>query len=217
MLACQRSAYDCAPEALRSLLAQPLPSVFERLALTPMLSVDIETTSLDVSEGHIVSIAWVPVDDERIVLARARHIAVRVQGEVGQSAIFHQITDTDMRSGSELSSALEQFAAVATGRVLVFHNATLDMAFLGHAIMEQFGLPLLMPVIDTMAVERRRLLRQNQTIQEGRLRLYACRRDYGLPDYPPHNALSDALATAELLLAQMVTHGVKSTRIRDFS
>lgn len=35
----------------------------------------------------------------------------------------------------------------------------------------------------------------------GDLTLAGCRVRYGLPDYPAHNALVDALATAELLLA----------------
>ena len=35
-----------------------------------------------------------------------------------------------------------------------------------------------------------------------RLRLYHLRSNYGLPEYPPHNALYDAFSTAELFLAQ---------------
>ena len=38
-------------------------------------------------------------------------------------------------------------------------------------------------------------------IKSGDLRLQACRDRYNLPPYPAHNALIDALATAELLVA----------------
>ena len=40
----------------------------------------------------------------------------------------------------------------------------------------------------------------------------ACRRRYQLPDYHGHNALWDALATAELLLAQLA-HRSRGSRL----
>jgi DNA polymerase-3 subunit epsilon len=59
-----------------------------------------------------------------------------------------------------------------------------------------------MPYLCTMRMEHRRLLRRDRIIGAGDLTLGSCRTRYGLPDYPAHNALSDALATGELLLAQ---------------
>jgi len=40
----------------------------------------------------------------------------------------------------------------------------------------------------------------------GSLRLTDCRSRYSLPAYHNHNALTDALATAELLIAQLQYH-----------
>ena len=54
---------------------------------------------------------------------------------------------------------------------------------------------------ETVGLEHRLLTRRDQPILQGDLRLQACRERYGLPPLPAHNALSDALATAELLLA----------------
>ena len=45
------------------------------------------------------------------------------------------------------------------------------------------------------------MLRQDAVIMPGSLRLHSCRQRYGLPHYPAHDALTDAVATAELLLA----------------
>ena len=59
--------------------------------------------------------------------------------------------------------------------------------------------------IDTMAIERKRLLRKHDVIKEGTLRLDACRQRYNLPVYAGHNASVDALACGELLLAQMAS------------
>ena len=65
--------------------------------------------------------------------------------------------------------------------------------------MENFQCPLLFPYVDTMAIEKRRLHLQGKT--KG-LRLSQCRERYGLGSGSQHNALADAQATAELLLAQ---------------
>jgi DNA polymerase-3 subunit epsilon len=62
-----------------------------------------------------------------------------------------------------------------------------------------------MPAVDTLLQEQALLQRKNLPIKPGDLGLQACRDHYNLPPYPAHNALLDALATAELLLA-MVKH-----------
>ena len=55
--------------------------------------------------------------------------------------------------------------------------------------------------IDTLEIAQRVFERRNHTIQPGDLRLFNLRPRYNLPQYRAHNALSDALATAELFLA----------------
>ncbi|MCV5689194.1 3'-5' exonuclease, partial [Escherichia coli] len=48
------------------------------------------------------------------------------------------------------------------------------------------------------------------------VRLAQSRRRYGLPDYTPHHALTDAIATAELLQAQIAHHYSEEQPIREF-
>ena len=100
---------------------------------------------------------------------------------------------------------LNRFLEVAAGKVLVFHNAALDVAFLNKISRREFNAPILMPVVDTLLQEEALLHRRDVAIQPGALRLQACRERYGLPHFHGHNALLDALATAELLLA-MAAH-----------
>lgn len=61
-----------------------------------------------------------------------------------------------------------------------------------------YGGPLLTPVIDTLALARA----EQPMHPPGSLRLGALRARHHLPRYPLHHALSDALAAAELFLAQ---------------
>jgi DNA polymerase-3 subunit epsilon len=128
----------------------------------------------------------------------------------------HRLRDCELREGAAQAAVLQRFLEVAGGRVLVFHHAPLDLAFLDKACTQLFAAPLLMPTVDTLRLEHRQMTRREQTIGEGDLRLAACRERYGLPPHAAHSALDDALATAELLLAQLATRGTGG-RLRDLS
>ena len=74
-----------------------------------------------------------------------------------------------------------------------------------------------MPVIDTQAIAKRTLERRDQTFRPQELRLAALRRRHHLPRYRLHNALSDALAAAELFLAQLAQHDTtRPVALRNF-
>ena len=83
------------------------------------------------------------------------------------------------------------------------------MTYLNKASRELFASPMLLPVVDTMDIEKKRLLRTQDHIKPGELRLAECRSRYNLPAYPAHNALMDSLSAAELLLAQLDHKGKK--------
>lgn len=166
------------------------------------LAIDLETSSLSVRDGEVVSMGWVAIDGGEIQLSSARHFMVLGAQSVGRSAEIHQLRDCERESGFSVTEAMTELIRAAQGRVLLFHNASLDMDFLNALSLTSYGAPLLLPYIDTLEQERQRLLRHRELLKAGELRLANCRRRYHLPDYPAHNAFNDALATAELFLAQ---------------
>ncbi len=191
--------------ALQNCWRAPLPSTSSDWRQVSFLVVDAEMSSLDVDEGELLSVGWVQVDNGAIALASARHFLVSAEQSVGQSATIHNLRDCELVGAEPGEVILQRFLEAAAGRVLVFHHAVLDMAFLDRVSRNAFGAPILMPFVDTLQQEKTLLQRREQAIASGDLRLQACRERYGLPAYPAHNALIDALATAELLLAH-VTH-----------
>jgi DNA polymerase-3 subunit epsilon len=190
----------------------PLPSRREFVDDIEFLAVDIETTDLDPSRGEIVSIGWVPMIKGNIVLSQARHIVLGIRNEIGQSAIFHNIRDEEVASGARATAMVEEFMQAAIGRVLVFHNAHIDMAFINKLSQRLAGVPVICRILDTMQWEKKKVIKKYHHIPTDTLRLHSCRRRYNLPDYPAHNALSDALATLELLQAQ-ISHLGHSARL----
>lgn len=169
-----------------------------------LLATDLETTGLDPARDQILSIGFVPVDGLQIDLSGAGHLLVRPDGNVGDSATVHGITDDALDAALSPADALDAFFTAAHGRVLLAHHAAIEVRFLGNACQRIHGFRPRFPVVDTMALQFK-LLSQgfDDEPPPGSLRLNAARSQYGLPRYAAHNALTDALACAELYLAQV--------------
>jgi DNA polymerase-3 subunit epsilon len=157
----------------------------------------------------------VPFNLARIRCGAAHYWVVKPACELsGESVTFHHITHSDIRHAPRLASVLDELLAAMAGKVMVVHYRTIERGFLNQAVQQQLGESLHFPVIDTMQLEARlhrgkhrpgwlsRLLGKQATS----IRLADSRLRYNLPLYQAHHALTDALATAELLQAQIATH-----------
>lgn len=188
---------------LRDVLSAPVPGRDTALDDVCLLAVDIETTGLDPRRDRVLSVAWVPVDGRRVVLAGAGQRLVADAGEVGRSATIHGITDDELVAGAPLEDVVAELLGALRGRVLLAHFARIETEFLGAACRRFWGAGLEVDVVDTFELERRALVRARDVEPApGALRLGAVRDRRGLPPYRPHEALTDALACAELYLAQ---------------
>lgn len=168
--------------------------------------IDMEMTGLNPEENSIVSAGLVMIENDRIKLSSAEHRFFKptflMADDVADSAHIHLITDQQRHIHGE---DLEQFLTDLNGSLLVdawiFHHAPIDLAFL-KKFSKHLNIPLSVPkVIDTMSTERQ-LHKDLQLESHAQLSLLACRARYGLPVYRQHHALSDAIATGELYLAQ---------------
>ena len=203
-------------EPMRRLLADEMPHAATRFAQAELVALDIETTGLDAATAEMLSVGWVVIRNSKVDLSTAESHIVRPSGDVGSSASVHGLTDTIVETGSERSTVLDRVVRALTGRALLVHHADLDKRLLDRLCVEQFGVPLLVPVVDTLALELRRQQRRHHVDEKRSLRLSDLRDAYRLPRYNAHDSLVDAIATAELLIA-MVTHndGAKTTRLGD--
>lgn len=179
----------------------PLPSPGCDWRDVSFLVCDAEMSSLDATQGELLSLGWVSVEGGAIALESAEHHLIQAGKSVGQSATIHHLRDCELSDAASDQTVLEYFLAAAAGKVLVFHNALLDLAFLNRLSRRYCDAPVLLPTVDTLRLEERLMHRRDIPVQSGSLRLQACRDRYNLPTYPAHNALMDALSTAELLIA----------------
>lgn len=205
----RRKAAEAAP-------AGPLRDYLNAVAQDPrtplndvrLLALDFETTSLDAASGFPLSAGWVPVDGTAVRLGGAGSVGFLPPAVgVGDSAVFHGITDDTASAGLEESRAVEQILAALTGRVLLAHHASVEASFLAAACRRIWGVAVEFPSVDTLDIEHRLVTRGGSEPTPGSLRLGAARERYGLPSYDAHEALTDALACAELYLAQLSVLG----------
>lgn len=189
---------------LREFYRQPFASRGDDCRALGFVALDLETTGLDPRLDAILSIGLVEIHRQRIELSSARHHLLSPDRPIPErSAIIHRITDDQAAGGERLDLALPPLLAQLAGKVLVAHHARIETQFLDRACQQLYGAGFLTPVIDTQRIARRSLERSNQAFGPQALRLAECRQRHGLPRYRPHNALSDALACAELFLVQL--------------
>lgn len=118
------------------------------------LACDTELSALDPKSGEVLSIGWVPIDGRQVLLNQGEHHLLKPQQTVGQSATIHQLRDCELLDAADPKAILEIFLNAAAGRILVFHHAELDMAFLNRLSERYFGSPLLLPCLDTLLMEK---------------------------------------------------------------
>ncbi|MBJ7537880.1 3'-5' exonuclease [Marinomonas transparens] len=180
------------------------------------LVLDIETSGLDPKQDNIVSLGWVCIHHGVIDLDSARHMLLE-GAEISDNVGIHMITDADVElHGKKQQSVLRYLRHLLRKRVLVIHHAPMELGFLKSSWQQQGLASFSFNWLDTLAIERAKAHRAQQPIQEGGFRLGPCRARYALPDYQGHDALTDALATAELLLAQAAYQG-KDCRLHDLN
>ena len=194
------------------------------LEQAPLLALDVETTGLDSRRDSIVSLGLVPFDLQRIRCREANYWVVKPVCELSsQSVTFHHITHSDIQSAPRLDAVLEPLLSAMAGKIMVVHYRPIERGFLDQALRHLLGEGLQFPVIDTMQLEARLhprkrqpgWLRQLLNKPSVSIRLADSRLRYGLPLYQAHHALTDAVATAELLQAQSATHYPASTAVGD--
>ncbi|NTS76941.1 3'-5' exonuclease [Catenovulum sp. SM1970] len=167
------------------------------------LVVDLEMTALEIDKGKVISVAWMIIEPPFIQLSKAEHFHIKGDIELNQTSTIHGVVQADLADGESLLVIMEKLKAIAEDRILVFHHANLDMAFIEQSMAQanvNFQPKL---VLDTMQFEYARYSRLGQ-IPTGLDLATSCKR-YNLAEHTEHNALNDVMATAELFLAQIAS------------
>ena len=188
--------------SFKQYLQNPLASPSQTVYDTEFIALDFETTGLDLHKDEILSVGYTVIKNGHILLRKNGYHLVKPKHDINRSSVvIHGITDTHAQQGLPLSEVLEILLPELAGRVLIAHHAVIEQTFLNGVCQQFYGHKLPLRIIDTLKLEHQRLTQHSLHISTGQLRLFNLRSQYNLPRYNAHNALEDAIATAELFLA----------------
>lgn len=206
----QTSSQD---ERLQHFYAEGMVSDDTPISTTPLVAMDFETTGLDPEQDDIVSIGLVPFSLQRIFCREAEEWIVKpILPLAEESVVIHRITHSEVSDAPDLQHILDEVLLALAGKVVVVHYRQIECNFFSQALLRRIGEGIQFPVIDTLELEQRALKARQGLVGQllkqplGSVRLADCRQRYSLPYYQPHHAMTDAMATAELLLAQIAYH-----------
>jgi len=200
---------------LKTYYMTPFAQVNRASEKIEFLALDFETSGLAPETDEILSIGYTLVRDHAVHLSECHHVLVRPSGAIpAASAVAHGILDDRARTGVALDVAVPPLLEALAGRVLVAHHAGIEQHFLDRACRRLYHHPFVAPIVDTLELERRALARRNTVPRSGSMRLAALRAHYNLPRYVAHDALIDAIASAELLLAQIAQRSAGGRSVR---
>ncbi len=186
------------------------------------VALDFETTGLDANQNSIISIGLVPFTLQRIRCRESQHWFVKAQDSLEEnSVVIHGITHSDLQGAPDLRRILEKVLDALAGKVVVVHYRRIERDFFDTNLRSLIGEGIVFPVVDTMQIEgdyqqgqSKGLINWLKGKRPESIRLANSRLRYGLPAYPPHHALTDAIATAELFQAQVRHHFSENDPIR---
>ncbi|EGU36029.1 3'-5' exonuclease [Vibrio scophthalmi] len=195
---------------LQAYYSVPIAEASTPLKEVQFVALDFETTGLNSQQDAILTIGLVPFTLSRVACKESAHWVVNPNRDLNEeSVVIHGITDTEVKAAPQLEAILEEVLQALAGKIVVVHYKNIERQFFYQALMECIGEGIEFPVVDTLDIEYaiqreqcRGFFNWLKRKKPGSVRLGQSRQRYGLPAYQPHHALTDALATAELLQAQ---------------
>ncbi len=180
-------------------------------------ALDLETGGLDPRRDPILAVGMVPIRAGIIHLGEAYRTLVRPRdgGVIDPASVAaHQLLWGDVAAAPPLEEVLPELERRLGDGVLLVHQKGVDVAFLRREF-KRSGLAWPSPrVVDTVDLILRvgRLGNPELANDQLPLNLSRARRHHGLPEYQAHDALTDAIATAELFLKLRLALGARTLR-----
>ncbi|MCB2077344.1 MAG: hypothetical protein KDE55_06545 [Novosphingobium sp.] len=209
----ERAARAAPPGPLRDFYEAGMPSFATPLGGLEMVAIDLETDGLDFPASAILEAGIVTLGTGGVRADTAMRLRFRPDKALSPSSVvIHRITDDELAAALPEAEALALLLPQLAGKPLVAHFADIEAGFLDAACRRVFNAPFVAPFVCTMQLENRWFPR---TRAADGLRLGKLRAGYRLPAYRAHDGLTDALACAELLMAQVVHRGSEGLTIGD--
>jgi len=167
------------------------------------VALDCETTGLDVKTDDIISIGAVRIRGNRVMTSECLELLVRPDKQkiTAESVRIHRLREQDVAQGLSADEAMMQLMHFIGSRPLVGYYLEFDMAMINRVLFPMLGMGLPQEKIEVSGLYYDYKYKQlpshtrieHQTID---LRFDTLMHDLGLPLWPAHDALNDAVMAA---------------------
>ena len=163
------------------------------------VSLDCETTGLNVRTDEIISIGAVRLVGNRLMTSERLELLVRPERGISPESVrIHRLRERDVAQGLPIEEAMKRLMHFIGSRPLVGYYLEFDVAMLNRAIWPILGQGLPQPKIEVSALYydykfRRLPPYQQQANPDIDLRFDTLMADLDLPRRDAHDALNDAV------------------------
>ena len=176
------------------------------------VALDCETTGLNVRTDDIIAIGAVRIRGNRIMTSERLELLVRPEKRrlSADSVRVHRLREQDVAHGLSADDAVMQLMHFIGSRPLVGYYLEFDLAMINRVLFPILGMGLPQPRIEVSSLyydyKFRQLPQHAQDSGAVDLRFEVLMKDLGLPLWPAHDALNDAVMAA---LAFLKLRGLK--------
>jgi DNA polymerase-3 subunit epsilon len=188
--------------AMRRLKRPEFSFVFDEPPPDEWVSLDCETTGLDVMRDEIISIGAVRIAGQRILTSERLELLVRPERGVSADSVrIHRLREQDVAQGLPVEEAVKRLLHFIGSRPLVGYYLEFDVAMLNRAVRPLLGIGLPQPKIEVSALYYEYKFNQLPPYQQHDnadidLHFDRLMADLALPVRDAHDALNDAVMAA---------------------
>lgn len=178
----------------------PYQQLFEPYTGDEVVSLDCETTSLDVKEGEILSIGAVKIKGRRVKTSERLDIKLKPPKRMPADSVkVHRIRAMDLSEGVSIEEALDQVLAFVGNRPILGYYVNYDIRMLDKFLEPYLGFKLPNRAIELSDVYHE-IVKWRQVGGDVDLRFDSIASKLNLPILERHTALGDAITVALMFI-----------------
>ncbi|WP_151702657.1 3'-5' exonuclease [Nitrincola alkalilacustris] len=183
----------------------PYAELFEAYKGDEVVSLDCETTSLDVSKAEILSIGAVRIKGRKVMTSDRLDIRLKPPASLtGESIKIHKIRAADLVNGIEVEEALEQVLAFVGNRPILGYYVNYDIKVIDKFMRPIYGFGLPNKAVELSHVYHD-IIKWKSIGGDIDLRFDTISKKLDVPIIERHTALGDAITVA--LMYVRLKHG----------